>query len=213
MDGRRNKIKTSAATSAEIARGWISDKLPTGGKLAPLALKMMDRTVEWVHTVHKPLDMELSRLTQHHISKEESLILLLEEVIIVYARIHDIQKHLMEFTTHVNKVDYMVQCIWVTLQVHRVMQEFVQEDSLKSHPAIGSAFIWFLTKQTGNNVALGVGVQLGKLTESVSRIENLAKTADLAAKDAAKVAKEANTCSSAANTSAEKAKDNLKTLY
>ena len=46
MDGRRNKIKTSAATLAEITRGWISDKLPAGGKLAPLALKMVDRTVE-----------------------------------------------------------------------------------------------------------------------------------------------------------------------
>ncbi len=106
----------------------------------------------------------------------------------------------------------MVRCIWVTLQVHRVMQEFVQ-GGLKSHLTIGSAFIWFLTKQMGNKVALGVGVQLRKLTESVSKIENLAKTADLAAKVAAKVAKEANTCSSVANTSAEKAKDNLKTLY
>ncbi len=212
MDGRRNKIETSAATSAEIAHWWISDKLPAGGKLAPLALKMVDRTVEWVHTVHKHLDMELLRLTQLHISKEESLILLLEGVIIMYARIHDVQKHMMEFTTHINKVEYMVQCIWMTLQVHRVMQEFVQ-GGLKSHPAIGSAFIRFLTKQTGNNVALGVGVQLRKLTEFVSTIKNLAKMADLAAKDAAKVAKEANTCSSVANTSAKKAKDNLKTLY
>ncbi len=46
MDGRRNKIETSTATLAEIARGWISDKLPAGRKLAPLALKMVDRTVE-----------------------------------------------------------------------------------------------------------------------------------------------------------------------
>ncbi len=64
MDGRRNEIETSAATSAEIARGYISDKLPMGGKLAPLAMKMVDCIVEWVHTVHKHLDMELTRLTQ-----------------------------------------------------------------------------------------------------------------------------------------------------
>jgi hypothetical protein len=42
MDGRRNEIETSAATLAEIARGYISDKLPTGGKLAPLVLKMVN---------------------------------------------------------------------------------------------------------------------------------------------------------------------------
>jgi hypothetical protein len=212
MDGRRNEIETSAATSAEIARGYISDKLPKAGKLAPLALKMVDRTVEWVHTVHKHLDMELTRLTQLHISEEESLILLSEEVIIMYSRIHDVRKHMMEFTGQVNKVDYMVRCIWVTLQVHRVMQEFVQ-GGLKSHPAIGSAFIRFLTKQTGNNVASGVGVQLGKLTTAVERIETLAKTADTAAKDAARVSKEANTRAATANSTAEKASEGLKTLF
>ncbi len=46
MDGRRNKIKNSAAILAEIAQGYISDKLPPGGKLAPLALKMVDHTME-----------------------------------------------------------------------------------------------------------------------------------------------------------------------
>ena len=106
MDGRRNKIKTSAATLAEIARGYISDKLPRGGKLAPLAVKMVDCTVEWVHTIHKHLDMELTRLTQLHISKEESLILLLEEVIIMYSWVHDVRKHMKEFTGQVNKVEY-----------------------------------------------------------------------------------------------------------
>ena len=92
------------------------------------------------------------------------------------------------------------------------MQEFIQ-GGLKSHPAIGSAFIRFLTKQTGNNVASGVGVQLGKLTESIGRVDTLAKTADAAAKEAARVVKEANGRSSAANTTAEKANDGLKLLY
>jgi len=107
----------------------------------------------------------------------------------------------------------MVRCIWVTLQVHRVMQEFVQ-GGLKSHPAIGSAFIRFLTKQTGNNVASGVGVQLGKLTTAVDRIESLAKTADTAAKDAARGSKEANARTATANLTAERASgEGLKTLY
>ena len=46
MDGRRNEIETSTATLAEIARGYIPDKLPTGSKLSPLVLKMVDCTVE-----------------------------------------------------------------------------------------------------------------------------------------------------------------------
>ena len=92
------------------------------------------------------------------------------------------------------------------------MQEFVQ-GGLKSHPAIDPTFNRFFTKQMGNDVALGVGVQLGKLTESVGRIETLAKTADAATKEAARVAKEANARSSATNTSAEKANNELMLLY
>ena len=92
------------------------------------------------------------------------------------------------------------------------MQEFVQ-GGLKSHPAIGSAFIRFLTKQTGNNMASDVSVQLGKLMAAVDRIEALAKTADAAAKDAARGAKEATTHASVANSTAEKASKGLKMLY
>jgi hypothetical protein len=62
-------------------------------------------------------------------------------------------------------------------------------------------------------MALGIDVQLGKLTESVGRIETLAKTADEAAKEAAKVAREANTRSSTTNTSAKKANNGLQLLY
>jgi hypothetical protein len=62
-------------------------------------------------------------------------------------------------------------------------------------------------------VASSVGVQLGKLTTAVNRIESLAKTADTAAKEAARVAKEATTCAATANLTAEKASDGLKSLY
>jgi hypothetical protein len=34
-----------------------------------------------------------------------------------------------------NKIAYMARCIWITCQIHRVMQEFV-ESSLKYNPTI-----------------------------------------------------------------------------
>ncbi len=87
MDVRRHKIETSATTSAEIVKMWVTDKLPSDGKLAPLALKMIDRMVEWIHTVHKHLDLEYTKLTQQHILEEDALILLSEELIIMFTRI------------------------------------------------------------------------------------------------------------------------------
>jgi hypothetical protein len=65
----------------------VTDKLPSDGKLAPLAFKMIDRMVEWVHTVHKHLDLEFTKLTQQHILKEDALILLSKELIIMFTRI------------------------------------------------------------------------------------------------------------------------------
>jgi hypothetical protein len=122
MDGRRHEIETSAATSAEIAKTWVTDKLPSEGKLAPLALKMIDRTVEWIHMVHKHLDLEYTKLTQQHILEKDVLILLSEELIIMFTRIQAVRMQRMEFVaSRANKVDYMTRSIWITCQVHRVM--------------------------------------------------------------------------------------------
>ncbi len=97
MDGRRHKIETSAAMSAEIAKTWVGDKLPSNGRLAPLALKMIERSVEWIHTIHKHLDLEYTKLTQQHIQEEEALILLSEELIIMFNQIHAVRCQRMEF--------------------------------------------------------------------------------------------------------------------
>jgi hypothetical protein len=67
----------SASTGTEIAKTWVGDKLPADGKLAPLALKMIDWTMEWIHTVDKHLDLKFAKLTQQFISNDDALILLL----------------------------------------------------------------------------------------------------------------------------------------
>jgi hypothetical protein len=64
MDGWRHKIETSPLMFAKIAKTWVGDKLPSDGKLALLALKMIDRSVQWIHTAHKHLDLEFVKLTQ-----------------------------------------------------------------------------------------------------------------------------------------------------
>ena len=160
MDGRCREIEVSASMSADIAKTWVGDKLPADSKLAPLAFKMIEKTVEWIHTVHKPLDYEYTRLTQQFIQDVDALILLSEEVIIMHNRIHAVRCQRMDFVASKdNKADYMARCIWITCQVHRVMQEFV-EGGLRNNPAILTAFIRFLTKMTGGNVSVGIGGQI-----------------------------------------------------
>ena len=182
MDGRRHEIENSAGISAEIGKTWVADKLPPNGKLAPLAIKMIDKTVEWISKVHKHLDAELLKLTQQHITEEDALILLSEEVIIMFSRIQTECMQRIEFVaSHANKVDYTTRCIWITLQVHRVMQEFVQ-GGLQSNSTIATAFMRFLVKTSAGNAAGGGGGQLKTLTDKVKKLQTVVAVATTVSK-------------------------------
>ncbi len=213
MDGRCHEIEMSAATSAEIAKMWVGDKLPEDGKLVPLALKMIKRTIDWIHTVHKHLDLEFTKLMQQHISMDDTLILLSEELIIMYTRIHMVRHQQMKFVVNkANKVDYMTRCIWITCQVHQVIQEIVQ-GGLKYNSAISTANVQFLTKTTGGNVASGVGGQLKTLTNMIATLKSLVTMVAKEAKEVAQAAKEANTHASFANMNADAAKNAVNSIY
>ncbi len=82
----------------------------------------------------------------------------------------------MDFTVKGAKIEYMVHCIWLTLQVHLSMDEFVR-DGLKYNSAISAAFVWFLTKRTGSNVGLGFSGLISKLEEWVKSVEGAIKEA------------------------------------
>ena len=42
-------------------------------------------------------------------------------------------------------LDYMVRCIWLTIEIHGVMEEMIKH-GLSSNGAINAAFVRFLTK-------------------------------------------------------------------
>jgi hypothetical protein len=110
LDGRRHEIERTLKTAALVTRTTIDEKLPgRGGKLREVALSMIDRTLAWFNTVHRHLDAELLQLLQLHISEDECLILLSEEIIIMFLMIHDIRKQRMEFTLKGKRVEY-TQC-------------------------------------------------------------------------------------------------------
>ena len=105
---------------------------------------MLERTGAWFQTVHKHLNSELSKLTQMGIPGEDALILLSEMVIIMFDRFYAIWHKRMDSTVKGAGMEYMVHCIWISLQVHTLMDEFVK-DRMKYNPAILAAFVWFLT--------------------------------------------------------------------
>ena len=211
MDGCRHEIDVSASMSADIAKTWDGDKLPADGNV-PLAWKMIEKTVEWIHTIHKHLNYEYTRLAQQFIKDKDALILL-SEVIIMHNRIHAVRCQQMEFVASKdNKADYMARSIWITCQVHRVMQEFV-EGGLRNNPAVLMAFIRFLTKMTGENVLADVGGQIKALSDSIATLKGAATAVTAVAKDATQTAEEANTRATMANKNIDVAKNSVNSLY
>ncbi len=205
MIGRREEIENSYNTAGDCVRQAIGDKLPGGGKLAQLATRMLEHTQSLFQKVHKHLDLELTKLSQMGIPLEDALVLLSEEVIIMFEWFHSIRRKRMDFTVKGAKFKYMVRCIWLTLQEHVSMDEFVC-DGLKYNSAILAAFVCFLTKRTGSNVGLGFSGLLSKLEERV-------KLAEGAVKEAGKKANEATTRAALASTAADLVKTNLAKLY
>ncbi len=126
MDGRRVEIKLLLDTLADGVQTAIEDKLLAGSQLGKLALCMLEHTLAWFSTVFKHLDAEFVCLTQVNISEEETLILLSEEVIIMFDRFHPIQRKRMDFMVNGSWVEYLARCIWISMQVHMVMDEFTQ---------------------------------------------------------------------------------------
>ncbi len=84
MDGRRVKIEHSAEMAGDCVQRGIEDKLPAGSKLAQLAAHLLEQTHTWIQMMHRHLDSNLTKLIQMGIPEEESLILLLEEIIIMF---------------------------------------------------------------------------------------------------------------------------------
>jgi hypothetical protein len=145
MIGRRDEIEASVQSASDPIRGSIEHKLPIGGKLAQVATRMLEQTNLWIHAVHKHLDEELQKLIQMGIPEGNVLVLLSEEIIIMFKRFHAIRRKRFDFTVQGAGVQYMVRCIWLTLQVHVEMDEFVK-NGLKTIPP----FWWhlYLSSQT-----------------------------------------------------------------
>jgi hypothetical protein len=90
MDGRHVEIEILLDTAMAGVRTAVEDKLPEGSQLSQLALRMLEHTLSWFTMLFNHLDMEFTLLTQVHISEEEMLILLSEEVIIMFDCFHAI---------------------------------------------------------------------------------------------------------------------------
>ena len=163
---------------------------------------MVDRTYNWYVVLHCHLDAELVRLTQMKLDLELLLVLLSEEVIIMFSLVHNIRKKGLEFSLVCDPLEYMVRCIWLTIEIHGVMEEMIKH-GISANSAINAAFIRFLTKQ----VAVTAGA-LGSKADGKADSKAESWKQKITA-----VASEAKNIANGAQNLANKAREDLKSLY
>jgi hypothetical protein len=145
-DGQRHKIEEKINTARMAAVASINGRLPIGSKLQQLALLLVEQSVSWYVELHRHLDNDLQRLTQMGLEKEAVLVLLSEEIIILFTLVHNVRKKGQEFSTSTDPKTFMVQWIWLTLECHSAMESEIK-NGISSSGAINSAFVRFLTNQ------------------------------------------------------------------
>jgi hypothetical protein len=155
------------------------------------------------------LDAELVRLTQMKLDSESLLVLLSEEVIIMFSLVHNIRKKGLEFSLVCDPLEYMVRCIWLTIEIHGVMEEMIKH-GISANSAINAAFIRFLTKQ----VAVTAGASGSKADgKADSKAESWKQKITADAAKAVTVASKSKYIANGAQNLDNKARDELKSLY
>jgi hypothetical protein len=204
-DGRRQHIEEKLLTARIAAIAAIESKLKAGSKLRSLALSMVDKTYNWYVVLHRHLDAELVRLTQMKLDSESLLVLLSEEVIIMFTLVHNIRKKGLEFSLGCDPLEYMVQCIWLTIEIHGVMEDMIKH-GISSNSAINAAFVRFLTKQVAVTAGASTGKAEGKIETWRQKLTDDTAKAVTTATDAKNVA-------NGAQVLANKVKEDIKILY
>ena len=200
--GRRHKVEEKLNTAKIAVIANINAKLPSGSVLRSLALFLVEKTSHWYVELHRHLDAELLRLTQMGLDKEALLILLSEEIIILFTLVHNVRKRGQEFSLDCDPKEYMVQSIWLTIECHNAMDEAIK-NGIGSNGAISAAFVGFLTRQSAAAVA---GKSDSKSDASKQKLETEVAKALTMAGDAKLAAKNAQS-------TADKAKEDLRLAW
>ena len=205
LDGLRQRGEAKIITARGAAITAIESKLPIGSKLRDLALEMVAKTYNWYIVLHRHLDAELLRLTQMHLETDALLVLLSEEVIIMFTLIHNIRKKGVEFSLSSDPVEYMVQCIWLTIEIHGVMDDMIRH-GLSANGAINAAFVRFLTKQVAATASAKGVKGVDKSAEGLKKMnEEMGKLT--------KLVTEAKSSATSAQTMATQAREDVKNLF
>jgi hypothetical protein len=133
------------------------------------------RSHDWWGYVSKFLDDELLTLEQWGIPDEKVYILVCDEMQIIFRKLFEKRMKMQVFSTGRDPLVYMARCIYITMQAHMVMDEFL-DLNFGTHVLISSLFTRFLAEQTGANFASGVAKSIEELKKEIAGVKENSNT-------------------------------------
>lgn len=179
-DGKREQLLKALNLGYEHARQYAREALPPG-QLQDLALVLASKSIAFITSLFNYLEDEITKLIGIGITPKSVLLLASNQVMHIFESFYNVRQHARE-TVNVSPVDLFISQVWATLQCHKVMQEYTKL-RFKHHPAIASAYMRFLTQETGANSSAVLAKKLNDLT---SKYEAIKDALDKHGKDALK---------------------------
>ena len=167
--GRRRKIEGSIVTASAALRTYIQHKLRPGSKLARIANDILARTERWYGIVHKFFDYDLQNLKDQGIPASKSLALVSEYVILIFDAHYSKMLSLVEFSLDTPRADWLVEVIWVNLEVLKEMEGITKGGDPKFNPTLAAAFIRFLTKTAAENSTAKLAGDIASIREELKK--------------------------------------------
>ena len=168
LDGRKEEITSVIHSARERCDTYIRETLPSG-KWRDIALRASSDSQAFIVELFQHLDEELTKCMQLKIPEAQSLILISDQLKIVYDELYERRKHVIA-RADCAKAEVCATCFKATMDAHALMQEF-RKAKFKHHHLISAVFVHFLTKQMGENTSAGVSAKLQEMEKSIKQMD------------------------------------------
>jgi hypothetical protein len=168
--GARKTLLEAIKDSYANLKQYSHDFLPSASEFKGLCMTLGSRSHDWWGYVAKFLDDELLTLEQWGIPDDKVYILVCDEIQIILRKIVEKRMKMQVFSTSRDPLVYMARCVFITMQAHMIMDEFL-DLNFGTHVLISSLFTRFLAEQTGANFASGVAKTIEELKKEIASVK------------------------------------------
>jgi len=145
--GEKSILQKLVKSSGTKATTYVKNNIP-GGVFQDLATAMITKSKEFHEALLLHFDDEYNNLTQSDFRSKDVLQFLSDQFAKMFESFYDIRCHAYSTSDVVDKLDRLSQHIWITIQCHEKMTEFLK-DGIPNHQLMQSALSRFSALHSG----------------------------------------------------------------